>query len=116
MGQSVAFHVPFTVLCDSGSSIDTFKDRELLTNVRQVDRSVTVLTIGGPTHYDHKGTFNGTAKVWYHPNGIAKILSLKSLTSVSDVSFTDSDSGNAFVCSFKDGHTFLQMASTVMKT
>ena len=84
-------HVPFNVLCDSGSSIDTLKDGEFLTNVRRVNKSVTVLTNGGPAYYDHKGTFNGTVEVWYYPKGIANILSLKTLTSVSDVSFTDSD-------------------------
>ena len=76
------FNLPFSILCDSGSSIDTFKDRELLTNVHQVREGVTVLTNGGTTHYIQKGLFNGTLEVWYHPKGIANILSFKTLTMI----------------------------------
>ena len=113
--KSDIFHVLFTILCGSGSSIDTFKDRELLTNVHRVKNGEIFLTNGGPSHYDQKGLLNGTVEVWYHPKGIANAF-----TSVSDVSFTASDSGTAFVSSFPAGNTILsenlRMASIVTIT
>ena len=66
-----------------------------------------MLTNGGTTRY-----VNGTIEVWYHPKGIANILSLKTLTMNSTVSFAHSDSGNAFVASFDHGRTWRFKQST----
>ena len=47
----------FRILLDSESTINTFKDRELLTNMITVDDPLVVLTNGGATRYSKKGVF-----------------------------------------------------------
>ena len=93
---------PFNVLLDTGSTIESFKDSELLGNIRATKERVTALTNGGSTTYSMKGSFKGLMHVWYHPKGLANIIFMKSLASVSHVTY-DSSRENAFVATFDDG-------------
>ena len=93
---------PFSVLLDTGSTIESFKDSELLGNIRETKERVTALTNGGSTTYCMKGSFEGIMDVWYDPKGLANIISMKSLASVSHVIY-DSSRENAFVATFADG-------------
>ena len=95
----------FRLVLDSGSTVNTFKDRELLTNVRETKKGIDVLTNGGPAKYTLTGLFEDSIRVWFHPQGLANIMSMKSLTDISRVTFDSSD-GNAFVASFDIGRVW----------
>ena len=56
------------ILLDSGSTINTFKDRELVNDLHTVNDGLVVLTNGGTTRYTEKGSFGAMKNVWFHPN------------------------------------------------
>ena len=76
---SVAY---YRILLDSGSTINTFKDQELVKNMHTAAESLVVLTNGGNTRYTKKGTFGAMTNVWYHPNELEIIISLALLQEV----------------------------------
>ena len=47
------------VVMDTGSTINTLMDSELLTNIKRVSPGIKVLTNGGEVMYDMMGTFQG---------------------------------------------------------
>ena len=90
------------VVMDTGSTINTIKDSELLTNIKRVRPGVKVLTNGGEVIYDMMGTFQGVLKAWYNPDGMANILSFSALCNISKVSFVSAVK-NMFLAEFSDG-------------
>ena len=70
------------IFLDTGSTLETFKDRELLTNIHAVKDGITVLTNGGAISCNQKGYFCGMP-VWFHPSGLANIVSMKTNTEIS---------------------------------
>ena len=93
------------VVMDTGSTINTIKDSELLTNIKRVCPGVKVLTNGGEVIYDMMGTFQGALKAWYNPDGMASILSFSALCTISKVSFV-SAAKNMFLAEFSDGRYY----------
>ena len=89
----------------SGSTINTFKDKELVEDICTANESLVVLTNGGNTRYTKKGRFGGMDNVWYHPNGLENIISLALLQEVAKVTY-DSSVDAAFVATFSDGHVW----------
>jgi hypothetical protein len=76
MNQSTA-HVPKDwILLDNQSTVDVFNNDKLLRNIRKSDTSMDIHCNAGVTSTDMVGDLPGYGKVWYHPNGIANILSL----------------------------------------
>ena len=62
--------VPRSMLVlDSGSSINTYNNSELLTNIRRDNVGVTSLTNAESTTYQMRETFQGLLDVWYDPDG-----------------------------------------------
>ena len=93
------------ILLDSGSTINTFKDRELVNDLHTVNDGLVVLTNGGTTPYTEKGTFGAMKNVWFHSNGLENIISLALLQEVAKVSY-DSSADAAFVATFTSGHVW----------
>ena len=69
-------HIPDTwVLLDNQSTIDVFSNPSLLMNIKSVNRSMSIYCNAGVTKTTQVGTLPGYGEVWYHPTGIANILS-----------------------------------------
>jgi len=79
------------ILLDSQSTVDVFCNAKMLTNVREAKRQLTLHCNAGTVLVTTKGDLRGYGTVWYHPNGIANILSLNNIHKKYRVTF---DSGN----------------------
>ena len=91
------------ILLDNQSTCDIFKTKKLLRNIRQVPHPIKVHTSAGTATTDLQGDLPGYDRpVWYHPNGIANVLSLKNVRQSSRVTY-DSDQGNSFAVHRPDG-------------
>jgi hypothetical protein len=104
MNQPTA-HVPKDwILLDNQSTVDVFYNDKLLRNIRKSDTSMDIHCNAGVTSTDMVGDLPGYDEVWYHPNGIANILSLARVKDKHRVTF-DSAGGNKFVVHKTDGTT-----------
>ena len=95
----------FRILLDSGSTINTFKDRELLSSITAVNDPLVVLTNGGVTEYVEKGSFGSLRDVWFRASGLENIVSLALLKQVATVSF-DSSQDSAFLATLSTGRVW----------
>jgi len=66
------------ILLDSESTVNVFRNKELLTDVGLAEGNevLTVLTNGGSQVSTTTGCFGGLGNVWYNPQSLANILSL----------------------------------------
>ena len=85
--QSPIFGHAWSILLDSGSTIDIFVNAKLLTNIRRVLSSITINTNAGKVECDMMGDLAGYGAVYYHPEGIANILSLSNVVKKYAVEF-----------------------------
>ena len=91
------------ILLDNQSTVDVFHNHELLTNIRvSANGHMDIHCNAGITTTNLVGDLNGYGTVWFHPKGIANILSLKKVKEKYQVTF-DSENGNTFVVHKKDG-------------
>jgi hypothetical protein len=90
------------VLLDNQSTVDVFSNAALLRNIRKVDRSMYIQCTAGTTSTNMMGDLEGYGPVWYHPGGIANILSLSRVRQNFRVTF-DSEKGNVFKLIRPDG-------------
>jgi hypothetical protein len=72
------------LLFDNQANIDVFVNGDLLTSIRKADTSLTIHSTSGTTITDLEGDFEGYGTVWYHPDGIANILSLSRVDDAGD--------------------------------
>ena len=75
LGQSGGHIKPTWFLIDKQSNVGVFSNRRLLKNIRKLDRSLAIFSTGGWTTTNLQGDLPGYGKVWFHPGGIANILS-----------------------------------------
>ena len=78
-------------LLDSQSMVDVFCNAKMLINVQEAKCHLTVHCNAGTVQVTMKGDLRGYGTVWYHPSGIANILSLNNVRKKYHVTF---DSGN----------------------
>ena len=78
------------LLIDSKSSIGIFNNLKILTKIHQARKPLKLCCNAGHIHVTQKGWF-GEIKVWHHPNGIANILSLKTLKKRHHVTYDSRD-------------------------
>ena len=58
------------------STVDVFYNAQLLKNIRKVDTHMEIHCNACVTSTNMIGELPGCGTVWYHPNGVANILSL----------------------------------------
>eukprot|EP00978_Attheya_sp_CCMP212_P020630 scaffold59246_cov62-Attheya_sp.AAC.1 len=88
----------FWILLDNQSTVDVFHNAKLLVNIRPSKNSMDIHCNAGVTSTNLVGDLPGYGTVWYHPQGIANILSLsnsKVKNHGNRVTY-DSDDGNEF--------------------
>ena len=79
------------ILLDSQSTVDVFCNPRLLNNIREGKRQLVLHCNAGTTIVSKKGDLKGYGTVWFHPQGIANILSLSNVSKKHRVTY---DSGN----------------------
>jgi hypothetical protein len=84
------------VLLDNQSTIHLFSNSALLQNIRTSKQSMLITSNGGSIRSTMKGVYPGYGEIWYNPNAIANILSLKAMRDMYPVTY-DSENGNSFV-------------------
>ena len=80
---------------DNQSTVNVFINGQLLRNIRTVRRKLTIYSTGGKSVTRQVGDLPGFGEVWYHPNGIANILSLALVKKRFQITY-DSHSDNTF--------------------
>lgn len=93
------------ILLDNQSTINLFCNRDMLVNVRESTNSMTVRCNAGSRVTNLVGELPGFGTVWFDPEAIANILSLKLVQEKYHVSY-DSDEGNRFIVTKPNGQTF----------
>jgi hypothetical protein len=92
------------ILLDNQSTVDVFHNEELIKNIRQSDTYMDIHCNAGVTSTNLIADLPGYRVVWYHPKGIANILSLARVVEHCRVTY-DSTDGNKFRVHKTDGAT-----------
>jgi hypothetical protein len=96
--------VPDTwILLDNQSTVDVFHNKNLLVNIRPTNTSMNIHCNAGVTNTNLIGDLPGYGTVWYHPKGIANILSLSKVKNNGNRVTYDSAAGNEFHVHKPDG-------------
>ena len=93
---------PEWILLDNQSTVDVFTNRRLLKNIRRAKENMFIHCTAGVAKTNLVGDLPGYGTVWYHPNGIANILSLSKVKEKYRVTY-DSDNNNQFIVHRPDG-------------
>ena len=64
------------VLLDNQTTVDVFCNVDLLDNICPAENTLDIRSNSGTTSTSYQGDLPGYGTVWYHPEGIANILSL----------------------------------------
>jgi hypothetical protein len=95
---------PDWVLIDSQSTVHVFCNRSLLRNIRKAPRSCMISCIAGVVEVKMIGDLPGfPTPVWFHPDGIANILSLHLVAEHCRVQYDSNEAGRAFHVTDPDG-------------
>jgi len=98
------------ILLDSQSTVDVFSNKKLLTNIRDSKRTLTLYCNAGKAIITQKGDLKGYGSVWYYPQGIANILSLRNIEKKHKVTY-NSSMNTGFVVHKADGNNRVFMPS-----
>ena len=91
------------LLADSCSSVDIISSKCLLRNIHKADQVMHLHCNAGTVTLTHQGYLGDYPfPVWYHPHGVANILSLRNLTRYYRVTM-DSQSSNCLTLHTNDG-------------
>jgi hypothetical protein len=91
------------ILLDNQLTVDVFHNAKLLTNVRKSDKNLAIQCNAGVATTNLVDDFPGYGTVWYHPKGIANILSLSRMRERGYCVVYDSGNGNQFIVHTSDG-------------
>ena len=92
------------LLLDNQANIDVFVNGDLLNNIRKADTSLTIHSTSGTSVTDLEGDFDGNGTVWYHPDGIANILSLSRVSKMPGMKVDYSQQEQKFTLTKPDGN------------
>lgn len=93
------------ILLDSGATVDIIRERSLVNNVCQADHEMVIWCNAGSRRTKMIADLPGYGTVWYDPNAIANILSLKQVKAKYRVKY-DSNNGGQFTVEKPDGTMF----------
>ena len=79
------------ILLDGQSTVDVFCNTRLLHNVQDVKRQLVLHCNAGTTLVTKKGDLRGYGTIWFHPIGIANILSLSNASKNYQVTYDSGD-------------------------
>jgi hypothetical protein len=97
---------PMWVLCDNDSTIDVFKNRAILVNIRRADKPIKLKGIEGKTiKINEEGDLIGYGKVYYHPQVTANVLSFHDMARRFSSIIYNNKEKDAFLVTRDDGTT-----------
>jgi hypothetical protein len=92
------------ILCDNESTVDIFKNKNILTNIRKSNNPIRLKGIEGNTiEVNEEGDLLGYGPVYYHPNVTANIISLFNLVKRYKTVTYNSNEKDAFRVTRDDG-------------
>jgi hypothetical protein len=91
------------ILLDNQSTVDVFYNRDLLTNIRTGNSSMDIHCNAGVATTNMVGELAAYGTVWYHPSGIANILSLSRRRNTVTESCTTATAETGLPCIQKMG-------------
>jgi hypothetical protein len=77
----------YDILCDNQASISIFHKKNILKNIHNIEESIKVAGVGGRIEVNQVRILPGFGKIYYHPDGIANILSFFDLAIKFKVSY-----------------------------
>jgi hypothetical protein len=100
------------VLLDNQSTVDVFCNANLLSNIRTTKGSLVIHCNAGKANTNMVGEFDCYGTVWYHPDGIANLLSLAKVKNKFKATYNSSDD-NKFIVHKPTGQRlkFIQSSS-----
>jgi len=78
------------ILLDTQSTVSVFNNKQYVTNIRESKEILRAITNGGHQDSYQVGEFPNLGTVWYNPNSIANILSMKEVRKVCRVTMDTS--------------------------
>jgi len=78
------------ILLDTQSTVSVFNNKQYVTNIRESKEVLRAITNGGHQDSYQVGEFPNLGTVWYNPNSIANILSMKEVRKVCRVTMDTS--------------------------
>jgi hypothetical protein len=99
------------ILLDNQLTVNVFHIAKLLMNVRKSDKNLDIHCNAGVATTNLIGDFPGYGTVWYHPKGIANILSLSCMWERGYLVVYNSGGADQFIVHTSDGsppHVFQQ--------
>jgi hypothetical protein len=91
-------HVPRNwILLDNRSTVDVFCNSALQEDIHEAATYMTIHCNAGRTSTNLKGTLPGYGYVWFHPEGIANVLSLSRVRDAGYCITYDSTGTNEFI-------------------
>ena len=89
---------------DNQYTVDVFRNASLLTKIRQYQQTLHLSCNAGTIHITLVEELKGYGKIWFHPGGIASIISLSRFKNLYCVIY-DSSKGNSFMVHIGNGIT-----------